>query len=139
MQTITTTEYFEYNKEKVEELVRNAPYVEEGETVKVIDGSGWSIKVKKVMTDGKINFIKKDIESLVGTRWKNKKHLWEYLKNKYELEGEKLQKIEKSGLISDYAFVCGIFKEYGYIDIYYLKIPYGEEKIYITEVSVSED
>jgi hypothetical protein len=47
--------------------------------------------------------------------------------------------VDESGLVADYAFIAPIFKERGYIDIYYLKIPYGDKQIYVTEVSVSDE
>jgi hypothetical protein len=32
-----------------------------------------------------------------------------------------------------------IYEDYGYIDIYYLISPLGEDDIYITEISVSDE
>jgi len=92
----------------------------------------------EIMTKEKIIYIKEDLKKLVGTRWKDKKHLQEYLQNSYELNSV-LSDVDESGLVSDYAFIMGIFENYGYMDIYYLKIPHGETSIYITEVNVSEE
>jgi hypothetical protein len=93
----------------------------------------------KVMTDGEIAYIKEDLKNLVGTRWKDREHLQKHLQDTYELSTS-LNDIDESGLVADYAFIMGIFEHYGYMDIYYLKIPFGDdETIYITEVLVSAE
>lgn len=92
----------------------------------------------ETMTNGKIAYIREDLEKLVGTRWKDKKHLQEHLQNTYELSTS-LNDVDESGLVNDYTLIMSIFKEYGYMDIYYLRIPYGEKSIYVTEVSVSAE
>lgn len=92
----------------------------------------------KVMTNGKIAFIKKDLEKLVGTRWECREDLEKHLNKIYEIDS-KLNKVDKSELLNDYAFTMSIFKNWGTMDIYYLEIPYGEDTIYITEVNVSKD
>lgn len=82
-----------------------------------------------------------DIEdTLVHTRW-NKDSLEKYLQKEYDIQ-EPLSKIDKSGLISDYAFIAKINEDWGYIDIYYLEIPYDFAgtglTFMITEVIVSK-
>ena len=48
----------------------------------------------------------------------------------------KLSKVDDGGLISDFAFICGIFENYGYVDIYFVKAYNG---LIVTEVSVSDE
>lgn len=50
-----------------------------------------------------------------------------------------LDNIDEGGLSSDYAFICGIFENYGYIDIYYLIPPIDSEVLLITGMSVSDE
>ena len=50
-----------------------------------------------------------------------------------------LQDIDEDGLSSDYAFIVGIFENYGYIDIYYLIPPIDSEVLLITGMSVSDE
>ena len=50
-----------------------------------------------------------------------------------------VNEVDESGLVADYAFIAPIFEHRGYIDIYYLKVPYGDKPIYVTEVSVSDE
>ena len=90
------------------------------------------------MKEEKINHIQESSERLVGTRWRNKEQLQEHLRSTYELSTV-LDDIDESGLVNDYAFIMGIFEDYGYMDIYYLKIPFGEKSIYITEVNISKE
>jgi len=47
--------------------------------------------------------------------------------------------IDDEGCSCDYQFVVGIGEDFGYIDIYYLKVPFDEKDIYVTEVHASED
>jgi len=54
-------------------------------------------------------------------------------------ESVELQDIDEDGLSSDYAFICGIFKNWGYIDIYYLIPPIDSEVLLITGMSVSDE
>lgn len=49
-----------------------------------------------------------------------------------------LNEVDESGLICDYQFIYGINKAWGYMDIYYLKVPHGDKTIHITEVSVCD-
>ncbi len=77
--------------------------------------------------------------TLPHTRWNKKKlqqHLNEELENNFKLE-----KVSEEGLISDYAFIYPINNDWGYIDIYYLLVPFAEDShnIYITEINVSEE
>lgn len=50
----------------------------------------------------------------------------------------KIEEVDKSGLVSDYAFIASFEDDYTFADIYYLEIPYGEKNFYITEVSVDQ-
>ena len=54
-------------------------------------------------------------------------------------ETVELNNIDEGGLSSDYAFICGIFENYGYIDIYYLIPPIDSEVLLITGVTVSDE
>jgi len=54
-------------------------------------------------------------------------------------ETVELDNIDEGGLSSDYAFICGIFENYGYIDIYYLIPPIDSEVLLITGMSVSDE
>jgi len=54
-------------------------------------------------------------------------------------ESVELQDIDEDGLSSDYAFICGIFENWGYIDIYYLIPPIDSEVLLITGMSVSDE
>jgi hypothetical protein len=93
-----------------------------------------------------VNNIKEDLfknmkanleKELLWSRFKSKEKLEKVLK-KYGING--LDEVDKSGLVADYAYIGAIDSEgYGYVDIYYLKIPYGEDRILITGVEVSEE
>ena len=48
----------------------------------------------------------------------------------------KLSNVDDSGLVADYDFICGIFENHGYVDIYYVKAYNG---LIVTEVSVSNE
>ncbi|MCI4437524.1 MAG: hypothetical protein JHC33_12015 [Ignisphaera sp.] len=85
----------------------------------------------------KIKDIKAYMPTLLHTRW-IKEELQAHLQEKFGLTSE-LSDVDESGLVCDYAFVMSIYEDHGYIDIYYLISPVGEENIYITEVSVSEE
>ena len=50
-----------------------------------------------------------------------------------------LNDIDEEGLSSDYAFICGIFENYGYIDLYYLIPPVNSEVLLVTGVTVSDE
>lgn len=78
--------------------------------------------------------IRKYMETLVHTRW-TKDELEKHLQEKFDLTST-LNEIDEDGCVSDYAFVMNVYEDYGYIDIYFLKVPYDERNIYITEVSV---
>jgi len=82
-------------------------------------------------------YIKAYMPTLVGTRW-TKESLSEHLAAKFGLPVD-LQEVDEEGLVGDYAFLWGLFEEWGYVDIYYLKIPIGEQSIYITEINVSKE
>ena len=89
----------------------------------------------------KYDLVLRNIEKdLVGTRW-GITSLSEYLHNKYGIN--KLTVADESGLVSDYAFIAPINKDWGYVDIYYLSIPYDKadsgDTLYITEVNVEKE
>ena len=85
----------------------------------------------------KITQIKEYAQTLVYTRW-TKEELEKHLQEKFNLTST-LDEIDESGCVSDYAFLMGIYEGYGYIDIYFLRVPYDEKNIFITEVSVSTE
>jgi len=85
----------------------------------------------------KITQIKKYAQTLVYTRW-TKEELEKHLQEKFNLTST-LEEIDESGCVADYAFLMGIYDYYGYIDIYFLKVPYDEKDIFITEISVSAE
>jgi Rad3-related DNA helicase len=85
----------------------------------------------------KIEKIKAYAPTLLHTRW-TKEELQLHLQEKFGLTSE-LENIDESGLVADYAFLMSIYEDYGYIDIYYLISPLGEDDIYITEISVSDE
>jgi hypothetical protein len=76
-----------------------------------------------------------------------KELLWHRFKSKEEIEKvlkkygvNNLDEVDESGLVEDYAYIGAIDKEgYGYVDIYYLKIPYGEDRILVTGVEINEE
>ena len=87
------------------------------------------------------NLIHSDIENdLLHTRW-NVTTLKQHLLQTYGIKS--LEDVDESALVSDYAFIAPINKSWGYVDIYYLKIPYDAsatgQTLMITEVSVSEE
>ena len=67
-------------------------------------------------------------------RFDSSKELQDYLKKEFNIVS--FAKIDKSGLVSDYAFLAGINEDWGYVDIYYCK---GYNGFIITEVSVSAE
>jgi len=85
----------------------------------------------------KITQIKEYAQTLVYTRWA-KEELEKHLQEKFNLTST-LDEIDESGCVSDYAFLMWIHEDYGYIDIYFLRVPYDEKNIFITEVSVSAE
>lgn len=85
-----------------------------------------------------IKLISESAEKLVGTRWESKEVLEKHLINE-GLIAKNLDDVDESGLVQDYSFVGDIIEESGILDIYYLKIPYGNESIYITEVNVTNE
>jgi len=83
--------------------------------------------------DAKFYHIQNNIQEIVGKRFKDKTDLELFLQNKYDIKS--IDNVDESGLVTDYAFIGSISENCGYLDIYYLKVPYGEETIYITEVN----
>jgi len=76
-------------------------------------------------------------KELIWHRFESKEELEKVLK-KYGING--LDEVDESGLVADYAYIGAIDEEgYGYVDIYYLKVPYGEDKILVTGVEISEE
>jgi hypothetical protein len=94
--------------------------------------------MNEIMTSGLIKYIKETIEKLILHKRFTISELSELLQKEYGIDGELIE-VDKSGLVSDYAFITPITKYTGYIDIYYLKIPFGEKNIYITEVNVFDE
>jgi len=94
-----------------------------------------SNELESFAKDAKFYHIQNTIQEIVGERFEDKTDLELYLQKKYDIEG--IADVDESGLVKDYAFVGLIFEDIGYIDIYYLKIPYGNETIYITEISAT--
>jgi len=92
--------------------------------------------------DKKIAQIAIDMEEYVGSRW-SREGLEFALQSRFNLPNLTLSEAEENSLTCDYAFIAGIYKDIGYIDIYYLKTPYDINKegknIYITEVNVMEE
>ena len=89
----------------------------------------------------KYNLIESSLEDdLIHTRWSIPK-LKKYLNKKYGINS--IKKVDKSGLTADYSLIGAINKHWGYVDIYYLKIPYDKSgsgnTIYITEVGISDE
>lgn len=85
-----------------------------------------------------VNHVSQSAEKLVGTRWKTKQTLEDHLLEEGLITGS-LDDVDESGLVEDYALIGGIKKYFGILDIYYLKIPYGDQTIYITEVNVANE
>jgi len=97
-----------------------------------------SEELEKFAQEEKLGFISKEIEKIVGTRWENRQQLKDYLSDEFKMD-VLLSDVDESGLVCDYAFIGSLFQDYGYLDIYYLKIPHGKKTIYITEVSTSNE
>jgi len=97
-----------------------------------------SEELENFAQEQKLDFISKEMEKIVGTRWESKQQLKDYLSDKFKIDVS-LSEVDESGLVGDYAFIGSLFQDYGYLDIYYLKIPHGEKTIYITEISASNE
>lgn len=93
-------------------------------------------KLTNAQVERVVNQINTTGQKLAGTRW-TKDELHEHLCAEYGIErtSDGLADVDESGCVNDYAFIIGIGEEFGYIDIYYLKVPYSEKDIYITEIS----
>jgi len=86
--------------------------------------------------DREFKAISRELKShLPHSRW-SRQELQEHL-HALGLIGE-LGEIDGDECSCDHAFIHGIWKESGYVDIYYLQVPYDERTIYITEVAVCE-
>ena len=96
-----------------------------------------SEELENFAQNAKFYHIQNTIQEIVGMRFKDKADLELFLQKKYGIKS--LTDVDKSGLVRDYAFLGSIFEKCGYLDIYYLKVPYGEETIYITEVSATNE
>jgi hypothetical protein len=90
------------------------------------------------MIKGLVKHCKETIDELIVNKRFTKKELLELLKKEYNVCSD-LEDIDESGLVGDYAWIVSITKDFGYIDIYYLKIPYGDKEIFVTEVSVVDE
>ena len=103
-------------------------------------------KLEDTLRENIVDVIKEDVfanmkknleKELLWSRFESKEALEKVIK-KYGIK--ELNEVDESGLVADYAFIGAVDEEgYGYVDIYYLKIPYGENKILITGVEVSEE
>ena len=82
--------------------------------------------------------VAENIDSLQWNRW-TKEELEEKVAVLIGKDKVELGEIDEEGLVSDYAFLCGIFENYGYIDIYYLIPPIESEVLLITGTTVSEE
>jgi hypothetical protein len=77
--------------------------------------------------------MEETIARLVHTRW-TKEQLELFLSHHLD-ENVKLYDVDEDGLVSDY---CFIFEHGGFdIDLYYLKAPFGDCEIYITEYAIN--
>lgn len=95
-------------------------------------------KSKETLEDEeKIQAIREYMETLIHTRWKQCE-LEKHLQEKFGLTST-LDEVDEDGCVSDYAFLMGIFDGYGYIDIYFLRVPYDEKDVFITEVNISKE
>jgi hypothetical protein len=90
------------------------------------------------MKEGLVKHCKETIDELIVNKRFTKKELLELLKKEYDVYSD-LEDVDESGLVEDYAWIVSITKDFGYIDIYYLKIPYGDKEIFVTEVSVADE
>jgi len=103
-------------------------------------------KLENTLRESIVNTIKEDVftnikenleKELLWSRFESKEALEKVLK-KYGIK--ELNEVDESGLVADYAFIGAVDEEgYGYVDIYYLKIPYGENRLFITGVEVNEE
>jgi len=103
-------------------------------------------KLEDTLRENIVDVIKEDVfvnikenleKELLWSRFESKEALEKVLK-KYGIR--ELNEVDESGLVADYAFIGAVDEDgYGYVDIYYLKIPYGENKILVTGVEVNEE
>lgn len=68
-----------------------------------------------------------------------KEQLNEQIAEAMGAEKVELQDIDEDGLSCDYAFIVGIFENWGYIDLYYLIPPIDSEVLLVTGMSVSDE
>jgi len=85
--------------------------------------------------ESKADIINEHIKEIIGTRW-TKSTLQKHLREKLSL-GSELYEIDESGCVRDFAFAMEVGERNGIIFIYFLKVPYASDEIYITETSVS--
>jgi len=103
-------------------------------------------KLEDTLRENIVYVIKEDIFANMKKNLE-KELLWNRFESKEALEKvlgrygiKKLNEVDESGLVADYAFIGAVDEEgYGYVDIYYLKIPYGEDRILVTGVEVNEE
>jgi len=92
-------------------------------------------RVEAIKYKEKFNFIKENLpEDLIDKRFENVSELNKLLKSKYDLP--KVSKVDKSGLVLDWAYIVGISKYRGYIDIYYTK---GYRGFLVTEINIIDE
>ena len=98
-------------------------------------------ELESFASDRKIGHISYELKKLVATRWKNKEELENHLNKTFFIQSN-LVDVDESGLVQDYNLIGSVFEDYGFIDIYYLKIPFDNsgsgKTIYITEVNIKE-
>jgi len=91
-------------------------------------------KLTEKIEETKFNFINEEIETdLLNKRFDDKKSFKEYVKSNYKIE---LSQTPTSWMISDFSYMWGINKEWGYVDIHYLVWHKG---LMVTEVNVSSE
>ena len=82
--------------------------------------------------------VAENIDSLQWNRW-TKQEIAEKVAELIGKDKVEFEEIDEGGLVCDYAFLCGIFENYGYVDIYYLIPPIDSEVLLITGTEVSEE
>jgi len=92
-----------------------------------------SVKEKKELDIGQ---LKKSLSILAGKRFKDAEELEKCVSEIINFP-VKLTEEESSGLVADYAFIAAV-NEWISLEIYYLVPPYGENRIFITEVNVEK-
>jgi len=123
------------------EDIENEEEIDDTRTGRYCSLESVSDELEGFAQERKIGYMAFEVQKLVGTRWRDQEHLEKHLSETFQMQ-IKLQDSE-ADLVRDYAFIGSIFEDYGYMDIYYLKIPFNttghDETIYITEIAVSAE